>query len=198
MFIQTFMRVLWCIAVGSLCWISIEKKDPNLKWESKANELVISYGNDWMGCFCNDSLIERRASSLWSDGAPTKGDLFFFYLTFFSFFFASQDQRRVRARETGEPVADRDAGRGRLRPRRAGQDRLGRVADVRPEEDEEVADRRDAPAAAHHVREGDHGGGQLRLHRQALPHLQGHALPLHAHGVVPRRRTLDHPQVPVR
>ena len=56
-------------------------------------------------------------------------------------------------------------------------------------------DRWDPPAAAHHEREGDHGGVRLPLHRQALQDLQGQEVPLHAHGVLPRRVALDHPQV---
>ena len=58
-----------------------------------------------------------------------------------------------------------------------------------------TSDRGDPPAAAHHEREGDHGGVRLPLHRQALQDLQGQEVPLHAHGVLSRRGALDHPQV---
>ena len=49
-----------------------------------------------------------------------------------------------------------------------------------------LADRGNEAAAAHHVGEGHHGGGQLRFHRQTLQNVQGSQIPLHAHGILPR------------
>ena len=42
---------------------------------------------------------------------------------------------------------------------------------------------------------GNYGGVRLSLHREALQDVQGQEVPLHADGVLPGRRALDHPQV---
>ncbi len=58
-----------------------------------------------------------------------------------------------------------------------------------------VLDCRDAPAATHHEREGDNGGVQLRVHRQAVQDVQEPKVFVHAHGMLPWRRALDNSQV---
>ena len=42
---------------------------------------------------------------------------------------------------------------------------------------------------------GNHGGVRLPVYREAVQDLQGPEVPLHADGVLPGRRALDHPQV---
>jgi hypothetical protein len=107
-----------------------------------------------------------------------------------------QYPRRVQEPQASGPAHHCHVGRGRIRPRRArpGGRRLQEEV-VCSEADEKVSDCRDASAAAHHVREGDHGGVRLPVYRQALQDLQGQEVPLHAHGLLPRWRALDHSQV---
>ena len=45
------------------------------------------------------------------------------------------------------------------------------------------------------LRERDHGGVGLPVHCEAFQDVQGQEVPLHADGVLPRWRALDHPQV---
>ena len=45
------------------------------------------------------------------------------------------------------------------------------------------------------LRERDHGGVRLPVHCEAFQDVQGPEVPLHADGVLPRWRALDHPQV---
>lgn len=71
-----------------------------------------------------------------------------------------QDQRRVPGGETLRLADVGHVGCGWIRACRTGADQQRRLAFLRPEEDEEGADRGDASAAAHHVGEGDHGGGE--------------------------------------
>ena len=45
------------------------------------------------------------------------------------------------------------------------------------------------------LRERDHGGVRLPVHREAVQDVQGPEVPLHADGVLPRWRALDNPEV---
>lgn len=58
-----------------------------------------------------------------------------------------------------------------------------------------MKDRGDPATAAHYVRKGDYGRGQLRIYSQVVQNVQGSKVPLHADGVLSRWRTLDNPQV---
>ena len=46
-----------------------------------------------------------------------------------------------------------------------------------------------------HIFPGNYGGVRLPVHREAVQDLQGPEIPVHADGVLPGGRALDHPQV---